>query len=316
MTKLAVAAGADRDVKVHPITARIGAEISGVRLSGSLAPETAKAIWQALLRHRVIFFRNQGHLDEAEQETFGRAFGDLVPHPTVPSLAGTEFVLDLDATKGGGRANEWHTDVTFADTPPQASILRAVVVPSVGGDTVWANTVAAYEDLRPELRELADRLWALHTNAYDYAVVHPDARAADQDHYDDVFTSTIYETEHPVVRVHPETGERSLVLGNFVQKIAGYSKTDSANLFNILQSHVTRLENTVRWRWQAGDVAIWDNRATQHYAINDYGDQPRIVRRVTVAGDVPVSVDGRRSIARKKVKATPARLVKTGSVAA
>lgn len=316
MTKLALAKTADRDLQVRPIAARIGAEISGVRLSGSLTPETISAIWQTLLRHRVIFFRDQGHLDEAEQERFGRLFGELVPHPTVPSLPGTDYVLDLDATKGGGRANEWHTDVTFADTPPKASILRAVIVPPVGGDTVWANTVAAYEDLRPEIRDLADRLWVLHTNAYDYAVVHPDARAADQDHYDEVFTSTIYETEHPVVRVHPETGERSLVLGNFVQKIVGFSKTDSANLFNGLQSYVTRPENTVRWRWQAGDVAIWDNRATQHYAINDYGDQPRIVRRVTIAGDIPVAVDGRRSVTLKKVKAPPARLVKTGSAAA
>jgi alpha-ketoglutarate-dependent taurine dioxygenase len=107
--------------------------------------------------------------------------------------------------------------------------------------------------------------------------------------------------------VHPETGERSLVLGNFVQKLIGYSKTDSQHLFEMLQSHITRPENTVRWRWQAGDVAIWDNRATQHFALNDYGDQPRIVRRVTVAGDVPVGVDGRRSAARKRVEAAASR---------
>jgi len=112
--------------------------------------------------------------------------------------------------------------------------------------------VAAYEELRPELRDLADRLWALHTNTYDYAAVHADARSEDQEHYDRIFTATVYETEHPVVRVHPETGERSLVLGNFVQKLIGYSKTDSAHLFNLFQSHITRPENTVRWRWQAG----------------------------------------------------------------
>ena len=306
MTKLAVAHDVDRELQIRPVAGRIGAEIAGVRLSGSLAPETVKEIWQALLRHRVIFFRNQGHLDEAEQEKFGRSFGELVPHPTVPSLAGTNYILDLDATKGGGRANEWHTDVTFDLAYPQASILRAVTVPARGGDTVWGNTVAAYEELRPELRELADRLWALHTNTYDYAAVHADARSEDQEHYDRIFTATVYETEHPVVRVHPETGERSLVLGNFVQKLIGYSKTDSAHLFNLFQSHITRPENTVRWRWQAGDVAIWDNRATQHYALNDYGDQPRIVRRVTVAVDVPVSVDGRRSVARKRVQAAPA----------
>src|SRR5207249_11073611 len=123
---------------------------------------------------------------------------------------------------------------------------------------------------------------------------------------DRLLTSTVYETEHPVVRVHPETGERSLVLGNFVQKLIGYSKTDSAHLFNLFQSHITRPENTVRWHWQAGDVAIWDNRATQHYAVNDYGDQHRVVRRATIDGDVPVSVDGRNSVTRIKTSKQPA----------
>jgi alpha-ketoglutarate-dependent sulfate ester dioxygenase len=117
-----------------------------------------------------------------------------------------------------------------------------------------------------------------------------------------VFTSTVYETEHPIVRVHPETQERSLILGGFLQKLVGYSQADSARLIGILQSHVSRLENTVRWRWTEGDVAIWDNRATQHYAIDDYGNQPRVVRRVTIAGDVPVSVDGRRSVTRRRPK--------------
>jgi alkyl sulfatase len=316
MTSLAVAHSSSRALEVHPVSGRIGAEVAGLRLGGDLPAETVAEIRQALYRHKVLFFRNQGHLDEAAQERFGRLFGDLVPHPTVPSLAGTDYVLDLDASHGGGRANNWHTDVTFVDAYPQASILRAVTVPAYDGDTVWANTVAAYEELRPELRALADRLWALHTNAYDYAAFRPEASTAEQDHYAAVFTSTIYETEHPVVRVHPETGERSLVLGKFVQKLLGYSQTDSQNLFQTLQSHITRLENTVRWRWAAGDVAIWDNRATQHYAINDYGDQPRIVRRVTVAGDVPVSVDGHRSVTRKQAKSAPASLREAASAAA
>src|SRR5882672_9153401 len=111
MTKLAVAHEADRELQIRPVAGRIGAEIAGVRLSGGLAAETVKGIWQALLRHR----------DEAEQEKFARSFGELVPHPTVPSLAGTNYILDLDATKGGGRANEWHTDVTFDTAYPQAS---------------------------------------------------------------------------------------------------------------------------------------------------------------------------------------------------
>jgi len=121
-----------------------------------------------------------------------------------------------------------------------------------------------------------------------------------------VILSTVYETEHPVVQIHPETGEPALILGNHVRKILGYSSADSAALFNVLQSHIERLENTARWRWSTGDVAIWDNRATQHRAVDDYGTQERVVRRVTVAGPVPVGVDGRQSVTRATLPASAA----------
>ena len=267
---MAKSVAAVSSLDVHPVAGRIGAEISGLRLSRQLSPQTVAAIRDVLLRYKVIFFRDQGHLDDALHEALARSFGDLVAHPTIPPLAGTGVILELDASRGGGRASYWHIDVTFAAAYPQASVLRAVVVPSHGGDTIWANTVAAYR---------------------------------------------VYETEHPIVRVHPETGERALVLGGFLQKLVGYSQTDSAHLIALLQAHVTRPENTVRWRWLAGDVAIWDNRATQHYAIDDCGNEPRIVRRVTVAGDVPIAVDGRRSVTRRRPQsaATP---VTTPAVAA
>ena len=171
--------------------------------------------------------------------------------------------------------------MTFVDAYPKISVLRGVVIPPYGGDTVWANTVAAYNGLPPALKTLAESLWAVHSNLYDYAAAKPQASAAATKQYEEVFTSTVYETEHPVVRVL-DTGERSLVLGYFVRRFVGYSQSDSNHLFEMLQSHVTRLENTVRWRWRAGDVAIWDNTATQHCAINDYGDQKRVVRRSTV----------------------------------
>lgn len=135
----------------------------------------------------------------------------------------------------------------------------------------------------------------------------PRATEAEAKHFDEVFTSTIYETEHPVVRVHPETGERTLLLGNFVQRFVGLSRSDFHRIHELFQSYVTAPENTIRWRWQRGDVAIWDNRATQHYAVNDYGDQRRVVHRATVDGDVPVAVDGRRSVSRTKA-AKPARI--------
>jgi taurine dioxygenase len=281
---------------IAPVSGRIGAEVRGLRLSGALPAATFTAIKQALYRHKLLFFRGQQQLDDAGQQAFGRLFGELVDHPTVPSKDGTQ-ILELDSNHGG-RANSWHTDVTFEVAYPQVSILRAVTLPPYGGDTVWANTAAAYDELTPALKALAENLWALHGNDYDYAAtrVTPDAHGAKR--YQEVFTRRLIQAEHPLVRVHPETGERTLVSGHFIKNFIGYNTQDSDHLFALFQSHITRLENTVRWRWAEGDVAIWDNRATQHYAINDYGDAHRVMRRITVSGDAPVAVDGQRSRAR------------------
>lgn len=281
-------------LEIHPVAGRIGAEIRGVHLSGELDAATVEAIQQALVEYKVLFFREQTQLDDQRQEAFAHLLGEPVAHPTVPSREGTRYLLELDGAEGQ-RANSWHTDVTFVDAYPKASILRSVVAPAFGGDTLWANTATAYRGLPSELRELADKLTAVHSNEYDYAGAKPDVSADKLERYRKVFTSTVYETEHPVVRVHPISGEKSLLLGHFVKRIKGYSQADSAHLFGLLQSHVIRQENTVRWRWQAGDVAIWDNRSTQHYAIDDYGTQDRVVRRVTLKGEVPVGVSGQRS---------------------
>ncbi|MCY1402397.1 Alpha-ketoglutarate-dependent sulfate ester dioxygenase [compost metagenome] len=277
---------------IHPVAGRIGAEIRGIQLGAELDAAVVEAIQAALVQYKVLFLREQNHLDDQGQEAFAHLLGEPIAHPTVPVRDGTRYLLELD---GARRANSWHTDVTFVDAYPKASILRSVLAPASGGDTVWANTASAYQDLPLELRELADKLWAVHSNEYDYAAIKPNVSVEQLESYRKIFTSTVYETEHPVVRVHPVSGEKTLVLGHFLKRIKGYSQADSAHLFNLLQSHVTRLENTVRWRWSAGDVAIWDNRATQHYAVDDYGNQERIVRRVTLQGDVPVSVQGERS---------------------
>lgn len=290
---------AEIGLDVRPVTGRIGAEVHGFRLAGDLQPATVRAVNAALLKHKVLFFRGQHHLTDAEQEAFGRLFGSLVPHPTVPSAAGSSAILELDGARGE-RASSWHTDVTFVDAYPKISILRGAVVPDHGGDTVWANMVAAYEELSAPLRDLADKLWAVHSNVYDYAGGRVRTNEEGAKRYNEVFTRTVYETEHPLVHVHPETGERSLILGHFLQKILGVTSSDSAHLFAIFQDHAIRIENTVRWRWQAGDVAMWDNRATQHRAVDDYEKQPRVVRRVTLDGVVPVSVDGRHSVMRHK----------------
>ena len=283
--------GLPPSIAAEPLAPRIGAQIRDVRLTGDLSAETIASIEAALARYKVIFFRNQSHLDDAGQEAFTARLGDLYAHPTMPARAGSTAIFELDSSDGRGRADRWHTDVTFIPAYPKLSILRAVVVPPCGGDTVWANTVAAYNGLPPALRTFAESLRAIHSNLYDYAAARPQASAAALREYENVFTSTVYETEHPVVRLLT-SGERSLVLGSFVRRFKGLSQFDSDRLFELFQSHVTRLENTVRWRWQAGDVAIWDNTATQHCAINDYGEQKRVVRRTNVRGEIPLGADG------------------------
>ncbi|WFU45227.1 TauD/TfdA family dioxygenase [Bradyrhizobium sp. CB82] len=285
--------------------ARIGAEIRNIKLSGDLPEQTIASINELLLEHKVIFFREQGHLDDTEQERFAVRFGKLARHPTLGAINGTASIIELDSARAGSRADLWHTDGTFIDAYPKIAVLRGIVMPPFGGDTVWSNTVTAYLDLAPPLQRLADKLWALHSNAFDYAIL---ARASELDkrHLDEVFTKTIYQTEHPVVRVHPETGERTLVLGALVQNFVGVPKYDGQKLFDLFQSHITAPENTVRWNWKEGDVAIWDNRATQHYAVNDYGDRHRLVHRATIAGEIPVSIDGRSSVTRVTAPKQPA----------
>lgn len=282
---------------VKPLTGRIGAEIQGIKLSGELDEEVVAEINQALLEYKVIFFREQQHLTDLEQESFAALLGTPLNHPSVPVKDGTAHTLSIDSR--GGRADSWHTDITFLENYPKATILRNVVAPEVGGDTVWANTTSAYEDLTPELQALADQLRAVHSNDYDYAGNVSSYRS--KEHQDLFRTAVEIETEHPLVRVHPESGEKTLVLGHFFKRFSGYNSEDSRRLFDLFQRHITQLENVVRWRWAVGDVAIWDNRATQHRAINDYGDALRVATRVTIEGDIPVGVDGQPSKVLKSV---------------
>jgi alpha-ketoglutarate-dependent sulfate ester dioxygenase len=279
---------------VVKLGANIGARIDGVRLAGDLDAETAAAINDALLKHKVIFFRDQHDLDDDGQLAFASKLG--TPTTAHPTLSEGETVLPIDSRYD--KANSWHTDVTFVDRIPKASLLRAVSLPSYGGTTAWASTEAAYEQLPAPLRVLTENLWAVHTNQYDYVREYDDRHEELADtvrEYREEFVREYYETEHPVVRVHPETGNRVLLLGHFIKQFVGLGPTESATLFNLLQARVTKLENTIRWSWQPGDLAIWDNRATQHYAVADYDDQYRRLSRVTLAGDIPVDIHGQRS---------------------
>ncbi|MFF0817263.1 TauD/TfdA dioxygenase family protein [Rhodococcus sp. NPDC003318] len=277
---------------VTKLGAHIGAQIDGVTLGGDLDPATVSLIRSALLEHKVVFFRGQHHLTEESQYEFAQLLGEpTTAHPTVTSKGATILPIDSEY----GRANSWHTDVTFVDRIPKASILRADVLPTYGGSTTWASTTAAYEALPAPLKALVENLWATHTNVYDYAAGTAEEVDANTAEYRREFQSTYYETQHPVVRVHPETGERTLLLGHFIKNFVGLGSTESQALFQLLQARVTKLENTTRWNWAPGDVAIWDNRATQHYAIDDYDGQRRRLTRITLAGDVPVNIHGERS---------------------
>jgi alpha-ketoglutarate-dependent sulfate ester dioxygenase len=266
-----------------------------VRLSGDLPEETITQIRAVVLASKVVFFRGQ-YLDDAAHLAFARRLGTVTQaHPTV---ARNTELFDLDYSRTVDRANVWHTDVTFVHQPPSFSVLRSLVIPPVGGDTLWANTATAYAALPAELRELADKLWALHSNDFDYAEF---ARRIERLNADAAGTRrtglsmTMYKTLHPVVTVHPETGERSLLLGGFARGFAGFKSSASEALRALFQEEIVKPEHTVRWKWEEGDLVIWDNRATQHYAAADYRTEPRRVKRITIVGEVPVSVKGEPS---------------------
>jgi alpha-ketoglutarate-dependent sulfate ester dioxygenase len=274
---------------VTRLAGNIGALITGVQTGEPVRDDEVALVRQALLAHKVVFLRDQ-HLTYASQVAFAQRLGDLtLGHPIFAAPPDQPYVREIDSAKGT-RANHWHTDLTFAERPPAICLLHGVVIPPVGGDTIWANTVVAYETLPADLRALVDRLRLVHSNDSDYTSV-----TVTTGHEE--YVATIYEAEHPAVHVHPETGERALLVGGFAVRVAGFSPQASRDLIRMLQDHVTRPEHTVRWSWRPGDLAIWDNRATQHYAVFDYGTEHRRAERVTITGEIPVGIDGRPGVA-------------------
>jgi alpha-ketoglutarate-dependent sulfate ester dioxygenase len=286
-----------RGLDVRKLSANIGAEVAGVDISADLDDSTVGAIRAALNAHKVLVFRGV-ELDDAAHQRFAGSFGPLTSaHPTVPSIEGEPNILQVDGERGV--ANHWHTDVTFVLSPPQLSTLRSSVVPPYGGETLIADAGAGYRALPERLRDFADTLWAVHSNSYDYVSVPlDDLDEQERAHYE-VFTSIEFETVHPVVRVHPITGERGLYIGGFARLIQGLSNDESRDILRILQSYVVRPEHVLRWHWSLNELILFDNRITQHYAIDNYDRLPRKLRRVTVAGDVPVGVTGERSYSIK-----------------
>lgn len=278
-------------IDIRRISGRLGAEITGVDLNTDVSDQVFAEIQQAFHQYKVIFFRGQRLTDEA-QVAFVSRFGPLdQPHPLMRTVDDAPQVLLVDGEDQ--RANHWHVDISFTVTPSLGTSLRSMVLPPYGGDTLVASGEAGYRDLPAELREIADRLWAVHTNHAEQPILGTERG----EQVRNAFLAKRYETAHPVVRVHPETGEPCLFLGGFAQRLVGMTLRESRPLLDVLQSYVLRPENQVRWHWLPGDLLIFDNRCTQHYGVNDYDGHQRVLHRVSVNGDVPAGLDGTRSYA-------------------
>ena len=273
-------------IRVQPVAGAIGAEVSGVDLSKDLGADAVAALRRAWLEHLVLFFRDQA-LPPARFLAFAKRFGEPIEYPFVKGL--DEFpeiipVLKLENEKvnfGG----IWHSDTTYLDVPPMASMLVAREVPPAGGDTEFANMYLAYETLSSGMKRLLDGLVAVNSSAAADVSRTREDRLKDSARAD---AKKEYVASHPVVRVHPETGRRALYVNvAHTVRFEGMTEEESAPILKYLYAHQTRPEFTCRFRWRAGSLAMWDNRCAQHNAINDYQGHRRLLHRITLAGDKP-----------------------------
>ena len=270
-----------------PISTALGAQIEGVDLTQPLSVEQREAIEQALLKHQVIFFKNQS-INPQQQARFAANFGDLHIHPIYPNIPEQPEVLVLDTAVTYVRDNAvWHTDVTFLPTPAMGAVLSAKQLPAFGGDTLWASGIAAFEGLSAPLQQLLDGLTATHDFTKSFPLERFGSTPEDFARWDQTRKNNP-PLSHPVVRTHPVSGRKSLFVNEgFTTRINELSEAESDAILTLLFAHATRPEYTIRWRWQENDVAFWDNRVTQHYAVDDYRPNRRVMHRATILGDAP-----------------------------
>lgn len=282
--------------EVVPLSGNIGAEIRGVDVRALTEDEVA-AVRAAWLHYKVVFFPGQ-HLTPEEHLAFARLFGEPTEgHPVIPGLSDQPEVFEIDyskarelaATYGNvgtySRGLHWHTDVTFVKRPPLGSILRAVVVPPAGGDTLFSNQAAAFAALSPALREFLGTLTAVHDGEAQFRGV---LDLVGEGRWEGSTFTKLEPVEHPVVRTHPETGEKILFVNpGFTSHIKELDRAESDALLAFLYQHSVLPEFTVRYHWQEGTIGFWDNRATQHAVAGDFGDAHRVIQRVTLRGDEP-----------------------------
>jgi len=274
-------------LRLEPLGPSFGATVHGLVLSVADDAQLA-AVREALVEHKVLFFVGQD-LDPDSHVRLGNRLGGLTAsHPVVPGLDEQHPEIYALDSADEGFADVWHTDVTFVRRPPLGSVLRAVVLPPVGGDTTWADSQLAYDSLSEPVRDLADRLVAVHDGSREFGYYLAQRRGGEGSTWDGQTYRRLEPVEHLVVRVHPETGRKGLFVNpGFTSHVVGLSDAESRGVLDLLYAHLTKPEHLVRHRWSAGDVAMWDNRSTLHYANRDYGTAHRVMHRVTLAGDEP-----------------------------
>ena len=274
-------------LSIEPISPALGAVVSGVRLADPLDDAAQRQIEQALLDHHVLFFRDQP-LTPSQQANFAARFGDLHIHPIYPSSPEQREVIVLDTAVTDVRDNAiWHTDVTFLENPALGAVLAAKQLPPYGGDTLWASGIAAFEALSKPLQQLLDGLTATHDISKSFPQERFGATDADRARLEEARRKNPPRS-HPVIRTHPVTGRKALFVSDgFTTRINELEPAESRAILDLLFAHFARPEFTVRWRWKENDVAFWDNRVTQHYAVDDYRPQRRVMHRATILGDKP-----------------------------
>ncbi|MET8094296.1 TauD/TfdA family dioxygenase [Micromonospora sp. NPDC005220] len=272
---------------LKPLGPHFGAEVRDLDLDRATDDELA-AVRAALVDRKVLFFADQ-RLDDDGQVRLGRRLGELTAsHPVVGGVDEKHpEVYALDSADNGF-ADVWHTDVTFVARPPLGSILRAVTLPPTGGDTSWADSQLAYDSLAEPVRRLVDQLVAVHDGNREFGYYLAQRRGGRGNVWEGEVVTRLDPVEHPVVRVHPETGRRGIFVNpGFTSHIVGVSEAESRAILDLLYAHLTKPEHLVRHRWRTGDVVMWDNRSTAHYANRDYGGARRVVHRITLRGDGP-----------------------------
>lgn len=266
----------------------IGAQVSDVDLSRPLSDAQFEQLYHGLLRHQVLFLRNQVITPE-QQRALAVRFGDLHIHPVYPHAPGVEEIIVLDTHQDNPPDNDnWHTDVTFITTPPAIAILASKLLPESGGDTLWASGIAAYEALSEPFKTLLSGLQAEHDFKKSFQEFKYRKTEEEHQRWQQAVAKHPPVT-HPVIRTHPVSGRKALFVNEgFTTRLIGLQEKESDALLSFLFAHITKPEFQVRWRWQENDVAIWDNRVTQHYANADYYPARRVMHRATVLGDIPV----------------------------